>query len=87
MPEGTVMRNLSVLKDEHDPIALPDAEYPAWIWSLSDKALAQQKAGASVAEMQNEPFYIGDASEITEKKKNGPVPFDFKKERRELRAA
>ncbi|RSH86817.1 uncharacterized protein EHS24_005091 [Apiotrichum porosum] len=36
-PAGTKMEGLSVLKDQDDPVALKDEEYPAWLWTLLDK--------------------------------------------------
>jgi large subunit ribosomal protein L54 len=30
------MPGLSVLKDKPDPVALPDDQYPAWLWTLLD---------------------------------------------------
>lgn len=41
---GTVMKDLSVLKDKPDPVALPDEEYPAWLWTLTDEYAAGSKS-------------------------------------------
>lgn len=35
-PAGTVL-NLKVKKTGNEPVALEDAEYPEWLWSLLDK--------------------------------------------------
>lgn len=36
---------LSIYKDRPDPVALPDHEYPAWLWDLlEDPAVVSQKA-------------------------------------------
>ncbi|KAI0998341.1 hypothetical protein K3495_g9855 [Podosphaera aphanis] len=35
-PAGTVLRGLNYLKGRSDPIALPDEDYPAWLWTLLD---------------------------------------------------
>jgi len=35
---GKVMQGLSVLKDKPDPVALPDDQYPAWLWTILDEA-------------------------------------------------
>jgi large subunit ribosomal protein L54 len=35
-PPGTVLTGLSVIKDQPDPIALPDDQYPAWLWTVLD---------------------------------------------------
>jgi large subunit ribosomal protein L54 len=37
------MKDLSVLKDKPDPVALPDEEYPAWLWTLTDEYAAGSK--------------------------------------------
>lgn len=33
-PAGTPLPGLAILKDRPEPIALPDDEYPPWLWSL-----------------------------------------------------
>jgi large subunit ribosomal protein L54 len=38
------MKDLSVLKDKPDPVALPDEEYPAWLWTLTDEYVAGSKS-------------------------------------------
>ena len=30
------MTGLSVVKDQPDPVALPDDQYPAWLWTILD---------------------------------------------------
>ncbi len=30
---GTVMKGLNVFVGKQDPVALPDSEYPEWLWS------------------------------------------------------
>lgn len=51
---GTVLNGLSVLKDQPDPVALPDDQYPAWLWTIledpatkleSDKKTGKADAG------------------------------------------
>lgn len=37
---GTVLSGLSLYKDRADPIALPDEEYPEWLWTLLDDSSA-----------------------------------------------
>ncbi|GMK57625.1 hypothetical protein CspeluHIS016_0404590 [Cutaneotrichosporon spelunceum] len=34
---GTKMDGLSVFKDVPDPVALPEDQYPKWLWTLLDK--------------------------------------------------
>ncbi|KAJ4396922.1 hypothetical protein N0V93_001144 [Gnomoniopsis smithogilvyi] len=41
-PPGTVLNGLNYFKGKTDPVALPDAEYPEWLWSCLD---VQKKAG------------------------------------------
>jgi len=30
------MTGLSILKDQPDPVALPDDQYPSWLWTILD---------------------------------------------------
>jgi large subunit ribosomal protein L54 len=64
------MKGLSVLKDQPDPIALPDEEYPDWVWTLTDAAKASGEAPATPKSSQAQGIENG---------------FDFKAERRKLR--
>ena len=64
------MKGLSVLKDQPDPIALPDEEYPAWLWTLTDAVKASGEVAPS-AELSRSQGAEGG--------------FDFKAERRKLR--
>lgn len=75
------MKDLSIFKDKPDPVALPDEEYPDWLWSLTDEALAAAQAGKKPAEMEAES---GQPIDIQTTGKGGKV--DFKAERRILRA-
>ncbi|CAG8541370.1 10274_t:CDS:2 [Ambispora gerdemannii] len=36
-PAGTVLQGINYLKDGTDPIALPDHEYPEWLWEILDE--------------------------------------------------
>lgn len=74
---GTVMKGLSVVKDQPDPIALPDDQYPAWLWGLTDAATAKAAEGKDAARQDRQGAESG--------KEGGE--FDFKAERRRLRAA
>jgi large subunit ribosomal protein L54 len=38
------MKDLSVLKDKPDPVALPDEEYPEWLFTLTDEYVAKGRA-------------------------------------------
>jgi large subunit ribosomal protein L54 len=44
-PPGTVLTGLSVIKDQPDPIALPDDQYPAWLWTVLDDNKAKLEKG------------------------------------------
>jgi hypothetical protein len=35
-PPGTVLNGLNYFKGKTDPVALPDSEYPEWLWSCLD---------------------------------------------------
>lgn len=37
VPAGQPLKGLNFLKDRQDPIAAPDEEYPAWLWTLLDR--------------------------------------------------
>jgi large subunit ribosomal protein L54 len=37
---GTVLTGLNILKDQPEVKALPDEEYPAWLWTILDKPKA-----------------------------------------------
>jgi large subunit ribosomal protein L54 len=51
------MKDLSVLKDKPDPVALPDEEYPEWLWTLTDEYVAKGRATeGKVAEAGKEGF-------------------------------
>ncbi|KAK2073523.1 hypothetical protein P8C59_007804 [Phyllachora maydis] len=43
-PAGTVLNGLNFFKGKTDPVALPDEEYPAWLWNCLE---VQKKADAS----------------------------------------
>ncbi|KUI66759.1 54S ribosomal protein L37, mitochondrial [Cytospora mali] len=48
-PPGTVLNGLNYFKGKTDPVALPDNEYPEWLWSCLDvqrKADAEEDADA-----------------------------------------
>ena len=44
-PAGTVLTGLSVIKDQPDPVALPDDQYPAWLWTVLDDNKAKLEKG------------------------------------------
>lgn len=42
------MSGLSLYKDRSDPVALPDSEYPAWLWNILDDPSTTSASGASL---------------------------------------
>ena len=41
-----MLSGLSLYKDRADPVALPDAEYPAWLWTIMDSSTSSDSSGA-----------------------------------------
>jgi len=41
-PAGTILKGLNFYKNGTDPIALPDDEYPGWLWEILDEEKEQQ---------------------------------------------
>lgn len=41
---GTPLKGLNYLKNREDPVALPDEEYPPWLWRCLDSADAADNA-------------------------------------------
>ena len=37
VPAGTVLRGLNFMKNQQDPVALEDSEYPPWLWTVLSK--------------------------------------------------
>ncbi|WYZ34889.1 hypothetical protein EsH8_I_001165 [Colletotrichum jinshuiense] len=51
-PAGTVLNGLNYFKGRTDPVALPDEEYPEWLWTcLESKKEAVESADDLAAEM------------------------------------
>lgn len=44
---GVKLKGCNVRKNGDDPIALPDEEYPSWLWELLDPAAQQAKLAAN----------------------------------------
>lgn len=42
-PAGTKLKGLNIKKNGEDPIALPEEEYPAWLWEILDKEAQERK--------------------------------------------
>ncbi|KAK9322317.1 mitochondrial ribosomal protein L37-domain-containing protein [Lipomyces orientalis] len=45
-PAGTRLRGCNILKNGQDPEALPDNEYPDWLWELLDDDAQRKKLEA-----------------------------------------
>ena len=83
------MKDLSILKDKPDPIAMPDEDYPAWLWTLTDESLAEAQSGKKAAELDAEGgMAIGETPMQNEggKGKGKAQGFDRQAERRKLRS-
>ncbi|EFQ86859.1 hypothetical protein CFE70_001083 [Pyrenophora teres f. teres 0-1] len=46
IPAGQPLKGLNFLKDRQDPVALPDDEYPPWLWTILDRQEKKAEAGA-----------------------------------------
>lgn len=49
VPAGTVLKGLNFLKNQQDPVALEDHEYPEWLWSALKRKGDVAGAGAGAA--------------------------------------
>ncbi|WWD21529.1 hypothetical protein CI109_106015 [Kwoniella shandongensis] len=66
---GTTLTGLSILKDKPDPVALPDDQYPTWLWTLLDDTSKAHKAVENEVHLSQE----------------GQQGFDVVKEKRKLK--
>lgn len=46
IPAGTPLKGLNFLKNQSDPIAMEDSEYPSWLWEILRKQEKKGEAGA-----------------------------------------
>ncbi|CAO2656901.1 Nn.00g057040.m01.CDS01 [Neocucurbitaria sp. VM-36] len=46
IPAGQRLKGLNFLKNAEDPVALPDDEYPSWLWTILDRQEQKAEAGA-----------------------------------------
>lgn len=49
VPAGTVLKGLNFLKNQQDPVALEDHEYPEWLWKALQRKGDVSGAGAGAA--------------------------------------
>jgi large subunit ribosomal protein L54 len=52
-PAGTLLKGLNFLKGREDPVALPEEEYPEWLWHCLDTG---KKGGDDSAESAGDEF-------------------------------
>ncbi|KAL9932748.1 hypothetical protein V8E36_008447 [Tilletia maclaganii] len=52
-PAGTVLSGLGIFKDRAEPIALPDDQYPTWLWSLIETSSTSSSGGLAIAGSAN----------------------------------
>jgi large subunit ribosomal protein L54 len=52
-PAGTALKGLNFLKGREDPVALPEEEYPEWLWHCLD---AGKKGGDEGVESTGDEF-------------------------------
>ncbi|PSN69776.1 hypothetical protein BS50DRAFT_585294 [Corynespora cassiicola Philippines] len=47
VPAGTPLKGLNFLKNQQDPVALADDEYPEWLWGILERQEKKAEAGAA----------------------------------------
>ncbi|KAF2875021.1 mitochondrial ribosomal protein L37-domain-containing protein [Massariosphaeria phaeospora] len=47
VPAGTPLKGLNFLKNQTDPVALEDSEYPTWLWTILEKQESKAEAGGA----------------------------------------
>jgi large subunit ribosomal protein L54 len=56
------MKGLNIMKAGTDPVAMPNADYPAWLWTITDKANQGAKKDARKANrmaIKRKNFFAG----------------------------
>ena len=48
VPAGTVLKGLSFMKNQNDPVAGEDGEYPGWLWGVLEAVKDGSKGGEGV---------------------------------------
>lgn len=43
VPAGTALKGLSYIKGRDDPIALPESEYPEWLWEVLEVKKSEEE--------------------------------------------
>lgn len=60
-PAGTILKGIQFHQGKPDPVALPDSEYPKWLWKLLEEPSA---SSSSLASPSRKPR-IGEKVEVT----------------------
>ncbi|WFD18949.1 hypothetical protein MCAP1_001162 [Malassezia caprae] len=60
-PAGTVFTGLSIYKDKPDPVALPDHQYPEWLFELLDDPAIKQSKALMVGDVDTTGMSKGEA--------------------------
>ncbi|WFD33386.1 hypothetical protein MCUN1_000199 [Malassezia cuniculi] len=60
-PAGTVFTGLSILKDKPDPVALPDSEYPPWLFELLEDPAIRSNKSLNVGDVDTTGMSKGEA--------------------------
>ncbi|SHO77109.1 Uncharacterized protein MSYG_1449 [Malassezia sympodialis ATCC 42132] len=60
-PAGTVFTGLSIYKDKPDPVALPDNQYPEWLFELLDDPAINQSKALMVGDVDTTGMSKGEA--------------------------
>ncbi|KXL45486.1 hypothetical protein M433DRAFT_709 [Acidomyces richmondensis BFW] len=47
VPAGTVLKGLNFLKNHTDPVAMPDEDYPPWLWSVLSSTQSSSSSPSS----------------------------------------
>jgi hypothetical protein len=65
IPAGTPLRGLNFLKNQSDPIAMEDSEYPSWLWEILQKQEKKAEAGAAgdLFCMPPSPFFAASSQD------------------------
>lgn len=63
-PAGTVLKGIQFHAGKPDPVALPDEEYPSWLWKLLDEP-ASAVSSASASASQKKASRPGQKIQVT----------------------
>lgn len=68
-PAGTVLKGLGFLQNKPQPIALPDEEYPNWLWHLLDADSGIKPGKKAEVHIKGESVHL-DKRELRKKNKD-----------------